>query len=68
MPSYCSILVGNQNDHLTKELIVLAGKLSLGIEMAIYEYDESWQEIKQGQKTVGLYGLLVLYKKKLLKF
>lgn len=26
----------NQNDHLPKELIVLAGKLSLGIEMAIY--------------------------------
>ena len=27
----------NQNDHLPKELIVLAGKLNLGIEMAIYE-------------------------------
>jgi hypothetical protein len=26
----------NQNDHLPKELIVLAGKLSLGIGMAIY--------------------------------
>lgn len=26
----------NQNDRLPKELIVLAGKLSLGIEMAIY--------------------------------
>ena len=31
----------NQNDHLPKELIILAGKLSLGIEMAIYEHDES---------------------------
>jgi hypothetical protein len=29
----------NQNDHLPKELIVLAGKLSLGIEMAIYSKD-----------------------------
>jgi len=29
----------NQNDHLPKELIVLAGKLDLGIEMAIYEQD-----------------------------
>lgn len=27
----------NQNDHLPKELIALAGKLNLGIEMAIYE-------------------------------
>ena len=26
----------NQNDHLPKELIAIAGKLSLGIEMAIY--------------------------------
>ena len=26
----------NQNEHLPKELIVLAGKLSLGIEMGIY--------------------------------
>lgn len=31
----------NQNDHLPKELIVLAGKLNLGIEMSIYEHDES---------------------------
>jgi len=31
----------NQNDHLPKELIILAGKLSLGIEMAIYEHNES---------------------------
>ncbi|MFD2162478.1 hypothetical protein ACFSJU_08735 [Paradesertivirga mongoliensis] len=29
----------NQNDHLPKELIVIAGKLSLGIEMAIYSKD-----------------------------
>lgn len=29
----------NQNDHLPKELIQLAGKLSLGIEMAIYSKD-----------------------------
>ncbi|HBZ66500.1 MAG TPA: hypothetical protein DEO70_06655 [Bacteroidales bacterium] len=29
----------NQNNHLPKELIVLAGKLSLGIEMAIYSKD-----------------------------
>ena len=29
----------NQNDHLPKELIALAGKLSLGIEMAIYARD-----------------------------
>jgi hypothetical protein len=29
----------NQNDNLPKELIVLAGKLSLGIEMAIYTKD-----------------------------
>ena len=29
----------NQNDHLPKELIAIAGKLSLGIEMAIYSKD-----------------------------
>ncbi len=29
----------NQNDHLPKELIQLAGKLSLGIEMSIYTKD-----------------------------
>jgi hypothetical protein len=29
----------NQNDHLPKELIALAGKLSLGIEMAMYTRD-----------------------------
>ena len=29
----------NQNDHLPKELIILAGRLSLGIEMAIYTKD-----------------------------
>ncbi|MEP7197899.1 MAG: hypothetical protein ABI851_15380 [Saprospiraceae bacterium] len=29
----------NQNDHLPKELIQLAGKLSLGIEMAMYSKD-----------------------------
>ena len=29
----------NQNDHLSSELIVLAGKLSLGIEMAMYTKD-----------------------------
>ena len=29
----------NQNDHLPKELIAIAGKLSLGIEMAIYTKD-----------------------------
>ena len=29
----------NHNDHLPKELIVIAGKLSLGIEMAIYTKD-----------------------------
>ncbi len=29
--------VVNQNDHLPRELIVLAGRLGLGIEMAIYE-------------------------------
>ena len=28
--------IANQNDHLPKELISLAGKLNLGIEMAIY--------------------------------
>ena len=31
--------IANQNDHLPKELIQLAGKLSLGIEMAIYSKD-----------------------------
>ena len=29
----------NQNDKLPKELIILAGKLSLGIEMSIYSRD-----------------------------
>jgi hypothetical protein len=29
----------NQNDHLPKELISLAGKLDLGIEMAIYSQE-----------------------------
>lgn len=29
----------NQNDHLPKELISLAGKLNLGIEMAMYSAD-----------------------------
>ncbi len=29
----------NQNDHLPKELIVISGKLSLGIVMAIYSKD-----------------------------
>ena len=29
----------NQNDELPKELIILAGKLSLGIEMSIYSRD-----------------------------
>lgn len=29
----------NQNDHLPKELIAIAGKLSLGIEMSIYSRD-----------------------------
>jgi hypothetical protein len=29
----------NQNEHLPKELIILAGKLSLGIEMAFYSKD-----------------------------
>jgi hypothetical protein len=29
----------NQNDHLPKELIMIAGRLSLGIEMAIYSKD-----------------------------
>ncbi len=29
----------NQNNHLPKELIAIAGKLSLGIEMAIYSKD-----------------------------
>jgi hypothetical protein len=29
----------NQNDHLPRDLIVLAGRLGLGIEMAIYEKD-----------------------------
>lgn len=29
----------NQNDHLPRELIILAGRLSLGIEMAIYSQD-----------------------------
>jgi hypothetical protein len=29
----------NQNDHLPKELLSIAGKLSLGIEMAIYSLD-----------------------------
>ncbi len=31
--------VVNQNDHLPKELIGLAGKLNLGIEMAIYSQE-----------------------------
>ena len=31
--------VVNQNDHLPKDLICLAGKLGLGIEMAIYSQD-----------------------------
>ncbi|MEZ9200026.1 hypothetical protein [Shewanella sp. 10N.286.54.B9] len=31
--------VVNQNDHLPKELIRLAGKLGLGIEMAIYSQE-----------------------------
>jgi hypothetical protein len=29
----------NQNDQLPKELIILAGKLSLGIEISIYSKD-----------------------------
>lgn len=29
----------NQNDQLPKELIILAGKLSIGIEMSIYSQD-----------------------------
>ncbi len=29
----------NQNDHLPRELIVLAGRIGLGIEMAIYKKD-----------------------------
>jgi len=31
--------IANQNDHLPKELVQLAGNLSLGIEMAIYRKD-----------------------------
>ena len=31
--------VVNQNDHLPKELVMLAGKLNLGIEMAIYSQE-----------------------------
>lgn len=29
----------NQNDHLPRDLIILAGRLALGIEMAIYDRD-----------------------------
>lgn len=29
----------NQNDHLPRGLIILAGRLALGIEMAIYDRD-----------------------------
>ncbi len=36
----------NQNDHLPKELIALAGKLSLGIEMAIYS-KAAFEEYKE---------------------
>lgn len=32
--------VANQNDHLPRDLIRLAGRLGLGIEMAIYERDK----------------------------
>ena len=31
--------IANQNDHLPKELIVLAGELRIGIEMALYSRD-----------------------------
>jgi hypothetical protein len=32
-------IIVNQNDHLPRELIALAGKLNLGIEMSIYTTD-----------------------------
>ena len=31
--------IANQNDHLPRELIVLCGRIGLGIEMAIYSRD-----------------------------
>ena len=36
----------NQNDSLPKELILIAGKLSLGIEMSIYSKDAFGRDVK----------------------